>query len=1102
MSPTDIPVPEYQRGKMTVGNPENFNVSDVKLEGKNLIEAAAGTGKTYSIAIMVLRWILETENKIDSVLAVTFTNYATAELKDRILSFLEEALDCFEIQDSQNDRTDKTIKTLCEKFADKKKAAAKLRAAINDFDTASIFTIHGFCRKLIHEHAFELGIDFDMKLSEETDTASDAVTTFFRENISDSTLFDGNEANLLENKDFRDKLSREELKDFISKAGIGIENKNIKTNFGIPAFDEKLTEIYKNLAEKAAELARKNRDNKNVMGYDDILLILYEVLKENKCSIKKSMDERYSLVLIDEFQDTDPLQHFIFKQLFLNGRHTVFFIGDPKQSIYAFRKADIFTYFEAAEEVDKIYVMKTNFRSSPAAVEAANEVFNCKNIFGDDSLIKYEPVSAAKKAGEYALLLNGSVFHGMLVREIPDNYRGQPVKNQEILKEILTGHMSQAISEMIKKDSSFKIREKIKNGQKEDISERPVKPSDITVLVAQNDFALKVCQKLEDAGIPAAVETDTAKELYIFSSEEAVAMQKLILAASTKGFAEFKTLLPTFFYNKTVDDIADGNNSFSDLYENFRSCFAEWEEKGFYPAFSKFIENRDILANIAIKGEKTERTIGILRQLSELIHKYESENGFSALGTRKWFDDKIKAKSGTEEENIRDEGGKKECVRIMTLHKSKGLEFNIVFFPLILKTPTGKQWFTRHNKTENGYEREMIFMPAKEAAQIQTGELPDDEKLEENRRIYVGITRAKYLTVCYTQRQKGYLEPTSLFQRENPEFIDTRLLKNNECETVCYENKDEAESETEFLPPETSRKIETSWAISSFSSINSRGQNESGNFENENTDPDESADRQNQDKTLKKEVPLADFPSGTGAGLVLHEILEKADFKSDDNSEIICSILKKKMNFKEVKSDDDASKSELDDRIEDVKRCLANVFSAPVFENGKTLRDIPESGKIAEMEFFIKIENNKLEKRNLSKIISDNYKAEELDDGTVKQGFLHGFIDLVAKIDGKYYIIDWKSNNLGSRFADYKNDSMLEEMKKHNYYLQYMLYLAAFDKYMTTVDSEYSYEKNFGGIRYIFLRGVQSESDKTGIFQDRPDEQKLRKIQRLLEEHA
>ena len=160
---------------MTADVPEIFNVLDVKLEGNNLIEAAAGTGKTYSIAVMVLRWILETENKIDSVLAVTFTNYATAELKERILAFLEAALSCFEADGCE----DATIKKVCDGCADKNKAAAKLRAAINDFDTASIFTIHGFCQKVIREHAFELGIDFDMKLAEDTDTEKDAVTTFF-----------------------------------------------------------------------------------------------------------------------------------------------------------------------------------------------------------------------------------------------------------------------------------------------------------------------------------------------------------------------------------------------------------------------------------------------------------------------------------------------------------------------------------------------------------------------------------------------------------------------------------------------------------------------------------------------------------------------------------------------------------------------------------------------------------------------------------------------------------------------------------------------------------------------------------------------------------
>lgn len=1069
---------------MTAGKHE-FDVLNVKLAGKNLIEAAAGTGKTYSIAIMVLRWILETENKIDSVLAVTFTNYATAELKERILNFLEEALLCLEIQDNQNDKTDKTIKAVCEKFADKKKAAAKLRAAINDFDTASVFTIHGFCQKLIHEHAFELGIDFNMKLSEDADPANDAATTFFRENLSDSPLFEGNGTNLLENKDFREKISRDSLRDFISKAGIGIENKNIKTNIGIPVLDEKLTEIYKNLAEKAQKTAKENRDRKNVMGYDDILLILYEVLKENKDRMQKSMEERYFLVLIDEFQDTDPLQYFIFKQLFMNGRHTVFFIGDPKQSIYAFRKADIFTYFDAAKEVDHIYVMGKNFRSSTAVVEAANAVFSRNNIFGDDSLIKYDPVSAAKKTEEYALLLNGTVFQGMLVRELPDK-NGKPV-TKDTAKKLISSHMSQAISEMIKKDSPFKIREKLKKGENEEVSERSLKPSDIAVLVTTNDFALEVCEKLTDAGLHAAVEADTAQQSGIFSTEEAAAMQKLIMAASTKGFAEFKTLLLTFFYNKTVEEIADGNNSFSDLYENFRSCFGEWEKKGFYHSFSKFTEDKNILSNISREKGKTVR---ILRQLSELIHKHELEEGFSPVWTQKWFNNKIKSKSGSEEESIRDEGGKKECIRIMTLHKSKGLEFNIVFFPMMLKNPTGKQWFTRHRKTEHGYEREMILMPAKEAVKNQPGELPDDEKLEENRRIYVGITRAKYLTVCYTQSKKDCLEPTSLFRRENSEYINTRPLKNSECESVKFKNESETSSETEPLPPETAeREIKPEWAISSFSGINSRGQNTGDPASDKDEDAEISDSQQEHDSIPEKEtVPMTDFPSGAEAGTVLHSIFEEAGFRND-NDDLVRSILKKKMNFKE---------SEFDNMVSAVKQCIKNVCSAPLFGNGRTLRDLPEDGRIAEMEFFIRIEND-FDEQQLSEIIKDCSKTENYGENSVKKGFLHGFIDLVAKIDGKYYIIDWKSNNLGSRFADYGNDSLKEEMKKHNYYLQYMLYLSAFDKYMTTVDPGYSYEKNFGGIIYVFLRGVDAESDKTGIFQDRPDEQKLRKIQWLLE---
>ena len=1044
---------------------KKFDVLDVNLAGKNLIEAAAGTGKTYSIAIMVLRWILNTNNPIDSVLAVTFTKAATAELKERILDFLEKGLEFFKEPENCQDAT---IKEVCSRVTDKDKAAAKLKKAVNDFDTASIFTIHGFCQKLIREHAFELGIDFKMDLSEDADPAGDAATAFFRQNIANCET-----TGLLDNKKSREKVSVKKLKEFISKAGIGVENKNIKIEVPDVPFSDEIAGIYKDFSEKAPAIAESSRNRKNVMGFDDILLIIYEVLKKNGSgaeSLQEIMEKCYSLVLIDEFQDTDPFQYFIFKKLFCNGRHTVFFIGDPKQSIYSFRKADIFSYIEAKEEVENVYGMETNYRSSHAAVEATNEVFGKPDSFGENSPIKYQSVSAAKTPEEYSLLNNGEAVPGMLVHEICDDKIKKPVLQKQICC-----HISHSILEMTKKDSPFRINEKR--------VERAVKYSDIAVLVAKNDFALEVSENLKKAGIPATLEADTAKQLSIFSSEEASAMQKLLAAASTGGFAEFKALLLTFFYNKTVDDIADESRSdeISELYRNFQSCFEEWKEKGFSASFSKLLENESILAAIAAKGEKT---LSIIRQLSELIHKHELAEGFSPVWTPKWFKSRMKSKSNTEDEIIRPESEKTESVRIMTLHKSKGLEFNIVFFPFILNQEKGEQWVLQHNeKTSGGYEREMILEKASETK--KRGNLPNDDKLEENRRIYVGITRAKYLTVCYTQQKKEYLEPTFLFKNKNPVFVNSDDLLTQSDATGSAAAEETDSTGTGLRPPEeASGPMITEWALTSFSGIMSHGQ--SGNEFPADDDPENSEEPSERSETAEEpDIPMALFPSGTDAGTVLHSIFEEADFSSEDNTEIIRTILKKKMNF---------NKEDLEKNVPAVNECLNNVFSAPVFECGGTLRDITE--KTAEMEFFLSIKDDVLEGK-LSKIIEESHNAAKLEADSVKKGFLHGYIDLAAKVGDKYYIIDWKSNNLGGSFSDYGKENIEAEMKKHNYHLQYMLYLAAFDRYMQSVDKNYSYEKNFGGIRYVFLRGVKAGSCGTGIFSERPQESELRKIQGL-----
>ena len=1080
---------------MTDKNPETFHVLDVNLEGKNLIEAAAGTGKTYSIAIMVLRWIVMKKTPIDSILAVTFTNYATAELKERILEFLEKALSFLE----KGNCDDKTIRKVCEKIPENEKdeAVKNLKKAVNDFDTASIFTIHGFCQKLIREHAFELGIDFKMELSQDTDPANDAAAVFFRKNIADFGKLDENGTNLLENKAFRENVTKEKLRDFISKAGIGIKTENIKIATGTvdAVTAEAISDIYKDFSDQAPRIAKENRENKNIMGFDDILLIIYEVLQEGGEAaqlLKKIMEERYSFVLIDEFQDTDPLQYSIFKNLFCNGKHTVFFIGDPKQSIYAFRKADIFAYREARENV-KVYNMEQNFRSAHAAVEAANEVFDTENIFGDDELIKYQRVTAAKNDDKFCLLKNGEPFpYGLLVRQL------ETLRNQADLKNMICTLVSQAIQKMIKKDSSFKIREEIKNKDgTTKVKERAVKFSDIAILTAKNDFALEICEKLKSAGINAAVEADTAKQLCIFLTEEACVMQKLLSAAVTKGFAEFKALLLTFFYGKTVTDIAQGDKSLTRMHDKFIADFSEWNKKGFYFAFSRFLENKNVISNIA---KRKERTVTILRQLAELIHKHEEAEGFSPLYTQRWFGEKIeKSKRGgsnfPEEESIRAENDRNECVRIMTLHKSKGLEFNIVFFPFILNRETKAKWVFRHKKKENGYEREMIFTVPKEAEETSEGELPNDDKLEETRRIYVGITRAKYLTVCYTYEKKGHLEPTSFFSHGDQLHINFQKTKPDNCTDSRFDAGKAAENGTELTgKPEEAEKVTPGWAMTSFSGITANERKDGGFPDDSYKDPEsdedseESAARGKNDKT----VPMALFPSGTDAGTVLHSIFEEADFSSDDNTGIIRTILKKKMNFKE---------EELEKTVDTVNKCLNCVFTAPVFD-GKNLRAVEE--KTHEMKFFLSIEND-IKKGRLSKIIEEKYGTAPIDDDSVTKGFLNGAIDLAAKIGGKYYIIDWKSNNLKVRddsddpYSAYNAEGLEKEMKKHKYYLQYMIYLAAFDKYMTTADPEYSYEKSFGGIRYVFMRGVQAGRSDTGIFSDRPEESELRKIQELFD---
>lgn len=1063
---------------------KDFEVLKADLDGINLVEASAGTGKTYSIAMLFLRWILSEKynGNIDSIVAVTFTNYATSELKERISAFLEDALRC--LQNRICGKEDKLIRKLCDEIPPESRndAVKKLKTAVNGFDSASIFTIHGFCRRLILENAFEIRAPFNIELSDSSNIQHETAVDFFRNELSKE-----NDRSFL--SAVQSELSVKKFEDLMRKAGNSHEvridiSKNIVPD---DAAREKLASIYSGFLNKIPEITKKNREKNEKMTYDDLILLVYEILhvKEHAQRLKNIMAKRYGLVMIDEFQDTDPVQYFIFRELFFNGNHTVFLIGDPKQSIYSFRNADIFSYLGTSQAVNRKYAMKTNFRSSAQAVNAVNNVF-AKIDFGIKE-ITYSGINPKDSDENPLKLKKESSFipsPGMLVYEISSD--------EEIISNI-----KERIRNMLCPDSNYRL------------GDRNIKPSDIAILTRTNSFAKEIFDALKSENFPVSFESGSGKGLSVFATPEAKAVLTLIKAAETRGYGEFKALLLTFFYNKTVDDFSDENGFYlQKLYDEFTECFSDWDKKGFYCVFSKFIEKEEILSAImrSTDGQMLNNVqiLNNIRHIAELVNVFETTSGFSPANTADWFAAKLNSQeeSSAEDESVRNSYDGSDAVRIMTLHKSKGLEFNIVFFSLSVKNRfPGNEWIPRHDYdyAASDYEKTISL----EKSNSQDHSVKGDYEPEETREFYVGVTRAKYLTVYYL-RETVYDGTVDKKLRE--------LLEENKINSVKYCKKSDSvqsDAETSFQfedplskyrdltlrePEKLEREIRAFLSMSSYSGMISASKDEDEYFAEkyEETSQENSGDlpQLSSDALQEGREPLkmSSFPSGKEAGSVLHSILEKVDFSKDDNTDIIREILKKEM---------DLPDEDLENTVEAVNGCVAAVSNVRMF-GGKSLRDAGSRNMSAEMEFFLKVKDD-VKKGLVSGVIAGKYPECRIGGDAIQKGFMHGYIDLALKTGGKYYIIDWKSNNLGSFEENYFEEKIEEEMKKHNYYLQYMIYLAAFDKYISSIDPDYSYSENFGGVRYVFLRGVNADNEKSGIFYDCPEEALLREFQQLFE---
>jgi exodeoxyribonuclease V beta subunit len=1175
---------------------EEFDIACSPISGRNLIEASAGTGKTYTISRIFIRLIIEKQIDINGILAVTFTEAATEELKNRIRLLLHEVRSAFENTVSSDEFIAKLIR-----HNDRNEALERINAALRNFDSASIYTIHGFCRRILRHNAFECNQTFDAQIiTDQKAIFEEIADDFWRKNfLKASPVFINyilsrkiRPCNLLYNlrrfctqqtfdilpvrnvngigqleSDFIDKTkkagdlwekSKAEIRimlqsdslnktkyspdivetllsdmesffgsdtaspslfaDFakFTKSVICQSVKKNKPQISHGFFDacedlaitaEKLKQAYDAWIASARcnfigyafnELASR-KEKLNVLYFDDLLIKVAESLRNIKKDgrLADEIRREFKAGLIDEFQDTDPVQYAIFNALFPEGS-TLFLIGDPKQAIYSFRGADIFAYLKASSAVDNIYTLRTNYRSSPDLVNAVNAIFSARNNpFVYDSIRYHDilPASGSAASGH----ITGSFELWMLQRDPSkvDKQTGTAEARKMAGKAVASG-----IHELVNSDPK-----KTGNGH--------VKLSDIAVLVRRNSEADFIRSMLAAEGIRATIDSTGS----VFNTREAGEMYCLLIALHDVSQQKLcRAALATVFFGlaaREIYELSESRTRWEELLMNLHEYHAIWNRSG-HISMIRTLMSRENVRSRTLGLADGERIMTNLLHISELIHKEERMRKLTPGAVCSWLASKIsQSQDSVHDEEITRLESDENAVRIITIHKSKGLEYPVVFCPFL--------WDSSEISKRRKAEPILFHDPVSDNKQFlaidaenieKNRHITEKELLSENIRImYVALTRAKKR--CYVAwgnisgaetsafawllsgaDTKGLDDLKSLWKNAPDELIRERLTdiaRRSGGGINIYECNDEKSitasrqtSDPEMLSCRSfDGTIPKPWTTASFTYLM---------YSSLDTDDGglESLEQEHTSGIFAEIQPsgLNAFPRGTRTGIFFHDILQNIDFTA-----VASQDAEKLVKEKLIEYDFDISWQKT---ISDFLNILVKTKIDGV--NGSImLSNIRPSAMIREMEFYFPL--NRITASQLDTVLSDkqdDFSKSRFNFSPV-EGFMKGFMDCIFEFDGKFYLIDWKSNFIGPSFSDYGITSIASVMKKEGYDLQYLIYITALNEFLAGKKPDYDYERHFGGAAYIFLRGICEGCDgKSGIYFCKPEKEKISDLKRLM----
>ncbi len=1207
MSGADLP--NHALDKTEQPQPTPLEAMTFPLHGARLIEASAGTGKTFTIAGLYLRLLLghgsaETKHRVpltvDQILVVTFTEAATAELRDRIRARIHDARIAF----ARGHSSDPVIQPLLSEFDDHKQAADILLQAERQMDEAAVYTIHGFCQRMLTQNAFESGSRFNNEfVTDESHLKAQVVADYWRRNFyplpftlagevrqlwgSPSALLSdisnyltgaplslsvpamqGNLADLhTENLKKIDELkalwrdSQDDLLALISDSDI---NKRSYSKKSLPTwlevvnawaatettgydYPDKLEKFAQNIllektpkgsapqhavfaaietflanpiSLKAPLLAHaiehcrvmlaNAKNQKQWLSFDDLLTQLSASIDSDESELlAERIRTLYPVAMIDEFQDTDPLQYSIFSRIYLNNPECgLFMIGDPKQAIYGFRGADIFTYIKARNQVSAHYTLGTNWRSSADMVQAVNQVFALPGSpFIYDSDIPFLPVNYSPNAEKRIWTMGGQKQPALTywLQEADD----KPLPKGEYLTRMAEATASQIQTILTQAQLGQAC---LVNGEKE----KAVQAGDIAVLVRTGSEGRMIKQALADQGIASVYLSNRDS---VFTSSVAQDLQRLLQAVLTpENDRALRASLASELFALDAASL-DALNNDETVWENAVNEFKEyrklWVQRGVLPMLRAVISKRHIAERLleegaSSQGENGERVLTDLMHIGELLQQASNELD-SDHGLLRWLSQSISDAEnglGGSDDQIQRLESERNLVQIVTIHKSKGLEYDLVFLPFV---------FSYREASEAKYydavnDRTVLDITSNDASMQQA----DKERLAEDLRlIYVALTRAVY--ACFIgasplRNGRSTKEPTGVHRSAIGYLVQNGQEGGiNDLHQGLAKQQDELDCVVLGEPPkqleemyvapqekvcdltakELQNPIDRNWRITSYSGLVKQGSHQTehdATIEITGFDID-SSDEQDEADLVEPERSIFTFPRGARPGTFLHSLFEEIEFTQpatmEENTLIILGLMESE---------------QLDEEwLPILQQLIDTVLATPLDGKSLLLNQKAPSQRLVEMEFLLPIEV--LSAPALNRVIQRHdplsAKAGDLGFQTV-QGMLKGFIDLVFEHQGKYYVLDWKSNHLGDDVTHYHGEALKSAMADHRYDLQYQVYALALHRFLRSRLANYQYDQHFGGVYYLFLRGMDGQSDH-GIFSAKPTLEFLHEMDRLID---